>query len=130
MKPTRRPCLILFAGLLACWASLVPSRAALGAPGTEQSRLEASAAYARAWARLERRSVEMRRMAITDLERATLLQPENAEYQLTLARTYYVAGFVKQAMRRFEKVVAIAPDDPEARHESVWRGSSRAAFCR
>ena len=119
----RRPWSLCFTGLLACWASLVPLRATAAATNPEQSRLEARAAYARALARLERRSVEMRRMAITDLERATLLQPDNAEYQLTLARTYFVAGFVKQAMRRFERVAAIAPDDPEARYGlgQVWR---------
>lgn len=93
------------------------------AESLEQRHLEARALLARASARLERRTVEARRMAIMDLERATLLEPTNAETQILLARTYYMAGFIKLAMRRFETVAAIAPDDPEARYGlgQVWR---------
>ncbi len=87
------------------------------------SRLEVQALYARAQARLAEHRVETRRMAIVDLERATMLDPEDAECQLLLARTYYQAGFLKQASRRFERLALLAPDDPEARFglAQVWR---------
>lgn len=120
----RRPPILLLAGLLTLAAVLLLDRPVFAASSSEeQNRLEARALYARAWARLERRTVEMRRMAIKDLERAALLEPMNAEYQLTLARTYFVAGFVKLAMRRFETVASLAPADPEARYGlgQVWR---------
>lgn len=123
MIHSRRPSYALLAGLLALGLVCAFARPALAVSSVEHNRLEARALYARAVVRLERRTVEMRRMAITDLERAALLDPQNAEYQLTLARTYFVAGFVKLAMRRFETVASLAPSDPEARYGlgQVWR---------
>ncbi|MEO5988219.1 MAG: GWxTD domain-containing protein [Candidatus Eisenbacteria bacterium] len=123
MLRSRRSPFPFFVSLLAFALTLAFARAGSALPSAEQNQIEARRLYARAAGRLERRTVEMRRMAITDLERAALLDPKNAEYQLTLARTYYLAGFVKQAMRRFELVASIAPSDPESRYGlgQVWR---------
>ncbi|HEV2105346.1 MAG TPA: GWxTD domain-containing protein, partial [Candidatus Eisenbacteria bacterium] len=54
---------------------------------------------------------------------ATLLAPERADYQLLLARTYYQAGFLALARRRFEAVAALSPADADARLglAEVWR---------
>jgi len=84
---------------------------------------EADALFAHALSMLERRSIEARRTAIADLERATTLDPAHADAQLLLARTYLTAGFRRQAMRRFERVVALSPGEPEARYglAQVWR---------
>ncbi len=124
MTLTRRPpWQLMFAGTLALALVCCAGSPAVALPGAEANRLEARALLARASSRLDRRTVEMRRMAIADLEAATLLEPENAEAQLLLARTYYTAGFLKLAMRRFELVASIAPNDPEARYGlgQVWR---------
>lgn len=117
MMPSRR---LLTMPLAALALAIAAVAAAAGSPPASE---EARALYQRAWQRLEQRSVEMRRMAISDLERATLLEPGNAEYQLTLARTYLVAGYVKLARRRFETASAVAPEDAEAHYGlgQVWR---------
>ena len=67
--------------------------------------------------------IDARREAISLLERATLLDPEAAECQLTLARAYYRAGFVKLARQRFERVTRMAPADARGRYGlgQVWR---------
>lgn len=92
-------------------------------PAGRSRELEAAALHAHAISMLERRSIEARRTAISDLERATTLDPSNADAQLLLARTYLLAGFRRQAMRRFERVVTLAPAEPEARFglAQVWR---------
>ena len=102
------------------WAACA---SAAGDAAGHRSRLEVQALYARAQARLAEHRVEARRMAIADLERATMLDPDDTECQLLLARAYYQAGFLKQASRRFERLAALAPDDPEARFglAQVWR---------
>lgn len=93
-------------------------------PAVARARaLEAGALHAHALQMLERRTIEARRTAIADLERATALAPDQAELQLLLARTYLAAGFRRQAMRRFERVVSLSPREPEARFglAQVWR---------
>jgi GWxTD domain-containing protein len=84
---------------------------------------EAEAQYRRALVLLEQNSIDSRRMAMRALEQATLLEPTNATYQLTLARTYYRVGFLKSARHRFERVVRMAPNDAEGRFGlgQVWR---------
>lgn len=70
-----------------------------------------------------RRSVEGRRAAIADLERATVLEPDNLESQMLLARVYYAAGFLHSARQRFEKVASLVPDDADAQFglAAIWR---------
>lgn len=94
-----------------------------GGDRLEGRRLEAEALHRRAVALGERRTIEGRRAAISALERATLLDPGNAEYELTLARLYYESGFLKSARSRFEGAVALAPEDAEARFGlgQIWR---------
>lgn len=100
-------------------APLVPG-GALAVPGM---RAQAEALYQHALRMMERRNIEGRRAAIADLEQATLLDPTQASYQLTLARAYYQSGFLKSARQRFERVVAMMPNDAESRYGlgQVWR---------
>lgn len=84
---------------------------------------QAEALFRKALARLERRNVDQRRLALRDLEQATLLDPTQPEYELTLARAYYQSGYLKSARMRFERVAALAPEDAGARFGlgQVWR---------
>ena len=84
---------------------------------------QGEALYQKASKLLERGTFDTRRVAIRDLEQATLLDPENSDYQLTLARAYYQVGFLKNARRRFEQVVRIAPEDARGRFGlgQTWR---------
>ena len=99
--------------------------AAKEAPAAARAPGQANAAvlYERAVSLLQRNTLDARRLAIKDLEQAALLDPGNADYQLTLARTYYQAGFLKNARRRFERVVRIVPGDAQGRFGlgQVWR---------
>jgi GWxTD domain-containing protein len=106
-------------GFLICAPAIVSAAKARPAarPGSAQ------ALFRRAQALLDRNTFDARRMAIRHLEQATLMEPDNASYQLTLARTYYQAGFLKSARLRFERVVAIDAEDPEGHFGlgQVWR---------
>src|ERR1051325_508415 len=64
---------------------------------------------------LAMQTIEQRRSAIADLERATDLAPARPDVQITLARAYYKAGFLKQAKIRYERAVALAPENSQAR---------------
>jgi GWxTD domain-containing protein len=75
----------------------------------------ATSLFDRAERRLAQHTIEFRRMAIADLERATELAPDRADIQLTLARAYYQAGFLKESRQRYERTVALAPNDSQAR---------------
>lgn len=94
------------------------------APGARERRAaEAASLVERAVTRLRQGTVEARRNAIADLERAVQLDPRRPDYELLLARTYMVAGFLRQARERFARVTALAPDDAEARYglARMWR---------
>ena len=88
------------------------------APVSQAERL-----YQHALQMLERNDIDSRRVAIAELEQATLLAPRNPDYQLLLARTYYRAGYLKNARGRFEKVVRMMPKDAVGRFGlgQVWR---------
>ena len=104
-------------------ALLFPAAAAAAPPRDAARRTEAEALYLRALSRLQKRDFDSRRMALADLERATVLAPTEAEYQITLARLYLSCGYLKAATRRFERVTALHPEDAEARFGlgQVWR---------
>lgn len=111
---------------LLCFSALcaaAPGARAALAPTPEQRAAEAEALVKRAQRNLARGSVEYRRMAVQQLERATQLEPDNADYQLVLARAYYRSGYLRAAMKRFERVAALQPDDAGARYGlgQVWR---------
>jgi GWxTD domain-containing protein len=112
-----------FLALLAVLAVLTTPVAAAPSSRSERVRNEAESLFHRAIARLQRRDFDSRRMAVADLERCTLLVPDDPEYQLALARLYVQCGYLKSATRRFEIVTALQPDDPEARFGlgQVWR---------
>jgi GWxTD domain-containing protein len=84
-----------------------------GAPrgrASEADRLRADAER-----RLTRHSFDSRRIAIRELEQACLLEPDRAELQLQLARTYADAGFTMQSRLRYERALQLAPDNADAR---------------
>ncbi len=112
--------------VLLCLAALASRAAFVHAaltPTGAQRAAEAEGLVKRAQRNLARGSVEYRRMAVQQLERATQLQPDNAEYQLLLGRAYYRSGYLRAAMKRFERVAALQPDDAGARYGlgQVWR---------
>lgn len=117
----RLPAVLLCVGCLVPAAGGAPARAAV--PETDPRALEAEALYGTALARLRDESIESRRMAIAELERATLLQPEEPRYQLALARAYYKAGFLSYARKRYEKVGRLSPGDFDSHMGMglVWR---------
>lgn len=84
---------------------------------------EAETLFRRAEAYQTRGSIETRRLAMTCLERATVLAPARADYQLALGRLYYRMGFLKQAKNRFLKAERLDPENADARFGSgqVWR---------
>ena len=84
---------------------------------------EANRLQAQADEHLGRRTIEGRRSAIAELERATELRPERADLQLALARAYWQAGFLKQSRKRYERAVSLAPNQAEARMGlgNAWR---------
>jgi GWxTD domain-containing protein len=103
-----------------------PVVALVGPAAPVEARSRAARAeqlYQRALAHLAERTLDARRTAIDELERATLLAPGQPAYQLTLARTYYQAGFLRNARERFELISRLAPEDAESRYGlgQVWR---------
>jgi GWxTD domain-containing protein len=118
MSPSR----FLLPILLLTLALAAPAAAADG-PVASRRAVESRELFARAQKRLAGHTIELRRMAIADLDRAARLAPEDPEIALLLARTLYAAGFVRQAMLQFQHVVELSPSDPVARFGlgQVWR---------
>lgn len=113
-----RPSLLITAILLVAHATL-----AHAAPvGSHPSR-SSEALLRSAQRRLVNSTIDSRRAAIEELERATLLDPTNAAAQLLLARTYYQCGFLQYAQHRFELVTDINPADADGQFGlgQVWR---------
>ena len=83
----------------------------------------AAALYVHADSMLARNTIDTRRTALRELEQVTLLDSGNPEYELALARAYYVCGFYKQARLRFERVIRLAPAEAGGRYGlgQVWR---------
>src|SRR5206468_7732343 len=103
---------------LALLAAATPARASLAHPDPRAERLVQEAQRY-----LGRNSIDLRRMALRDLEQATLIDRDNPSYELLLARTYLQCGFLKSAQHRFERVTALAPEDAAGRYGlgQVWR---------
>jgi len=110
--------LTLFLGVSAAEAAPPPGSGSQGERSAEASRLAEQARL-----HLARGTVDARRMALRELEQATLLEPGRADYELELARAYYAAGFLKSARTRFERVSRLAPLESAARFGlgQVWR---------
>ena len=112
---------------LTCLVLALAAGRASGAPADSArvARREAEAAKLAEHAdmRLRAGTIEARRSAISDLERAVQLAPRRPEYQLRLARAYMNAGFTRAARDRFAKVMALAPSNAEARFGlgRMWR---------
>ncbi len=110
----------LSTSLLAVLLLLAPASAP-AAPGAAPPR--AQVLFDRALAHLRRNTIDDRRFAIEALEEATRLAPGSATYEITLARIYYEAGFLRLARERFERVARLEPSDAQARIglAQVWR---------
>ena len=96
----------------------------VAAPARDSSPgVQAESLYRHAQVLLARNTIDTRRLAIGELERATLLEPVNALYELELARAYFRAGFLKSARLRFERVTRMAPAEAGGRLGlgQVWR---------
>ncbi|MBI1798055.1 MAG: GWxTD domain-containing protein [Candidatus Eisenbacteria bacterium] len=96
----------------------LPPAAARANPAAEAKRL-----YESALDHLMLGTFDTRRAAIGELEQATLLAPANPEYEITLARTYLQAGYLKSARLRFDRVARLTPGDAATRYGLglVWR---------
>ncbi len=68
-------------------------------------------------------TIDGRRMAVAELERATAIEPAEPDYQLMLARVYYASGYTRAAMQRFARVVALSPTNAGAQYGlgQAWR---------
>jgi GWxTD domain-containing protein len=115
-----RKALLYTALVLASWW-VAPPLPAAALPLSREER--ATSLLERAERRLALHTIEFRRMAISDLERASELAPERPDIQITLARAYFDAGFIKESRERFERTVALAPNDSQARFGlgQAWR---------
>ncbi len=109
MSPRIR--LLVSLALLAL-GSLVPALPAGASPESARRERQAAELAQQAAAHAGLRTIEGRRVAIGELEQATMLDPGRPEYQLLLARTYYAAGFQRAAFKRFQLVIASMPDNP------------------
>ena len=89
-------------------------------PAAADRRSEAESLYRRALDHDAQNTIESRRQAMHDLERATMLAPDHAEYELALARLYYRMGFLKQSRVRFQRVQQLDPRDADARMGLGW----------
>ena len=100
--------------------SLIPAAAIASA---SSRRADAAKLYDQAIAHIAQATFDTRRLALDELEQATLLDPGNAEYELTLARAYLQAGHLRSARIRFERVTRLTPDDAPTRFGLgvVWR---------
>ena len=111
-----------------CWCFLAtapvsaaprPTAAVAGATRDEQATELRD--QAERWLLL--RTIDGRRMALRSLERAVILAPDRIDIQVVLARASYQAGFIKQARQRYERALALAPNDATARFglAQSWR---------
>jgi GWxTD domain-containing protein len=108
---------------LALAASVVPLAAAPSGAALERRLREAEALVDRALVHARAGTIEERRLAVRDLEQATQLAPGRPDYELMLARVYLAAGYVRKSRQMFARVVALAPNDAEARFGlgRMWR---------
>lgn len=122
-RTARTPFFRTLVSLLAVVGGLALLAPHAGAADPAVRHAEGEALATRARQQLSLGTVEGRRAAVQALERATTLEPGNAEWQLQLARTYYRSGWLHAARKRFERVAALQPDDAAARHglAQVWR---------
>jgi GWxTD domain-containing protein len=94
--------LLLLAGIAGAASALASS---------ERAREQAGVLYQRSLVWLSENTVGARRQAVNALEEATLLDPGNGTYEITLARAYYSSGYLKSARQRFERATLIRPGD-------------------
>lgn len=110
-------------GLVILALSLLAPAHLAARPASAAPAEEAETLHRLALADLARNTIDLRRRAMQRLERAAQLDPERADIELELARTYQRMGFLKQARRRFERVVERNPADAPARRglAALWR---------
>src|SRR5262245_45485322 len=118
VSPARLLSILAAAVVLAALPWLAPG-AAVASSRTDR----AQALFEQALRHLRENTFDTRRQAIGELEQATLLTPGNPDFELTLARAYYQAGFVRLSRERYTRVTRLTPNDAEARFGlgQVWR---------
>ena len=101
---------------------LLPLQAAGAATDPVKER-QAAALVASARTLLLQNDFDARRSAILKLEDATLQAPGHADWDLLLARTYMLCGYLGLARHRFDRVRQFAPEDADARYglAQTWR---------
>ena len=99
------------------------SRAQVRTTARASREAEAARLVERAVTHLRAGTIDARRGALADLERAVQLVPARPDYQLLLARTYMVGGYQRLAREHFARVTALAPNNAEARFglARMWR---------
>jgi GWxTD domain-containing protein len=114
---------MLVAAWLGCAVS-APAAASVPPPRPGTSAIQdARALHDSALRHLAQGTFDSRRLAIGELEQATLEEPGNFDYELTLARAYFQAGYLKSARQRYQRVMGLVPDDASAHFGlgQVWR---------
>lgn len=94
------------------------------APAAAANRAaRAQALYEKAQAHIARNTFDDRRLAVAELEEATLLKPDDPGLQLALARLYERVGFLGRARQRFENVARLQPESAIAQMGvgDAWR---------
>ncbi|HKQ57536.1 MAG TPA: tetratricopeptide repeat protein, partial [Candidatus Eisenbacteria bacterium] len=91
---------------------VAPGRAAAATPGSDAR--EAERLHQLGLAHAAERTFEGRRRAITELERATLLDPSRSAYWLDLGRLCLEAGHRSRGRSCYERATQVTPDDAEA----------------
>jgi len=77
----------------------------------------AAAFYELARVRLEKNTIENRMRAAEAMERAVLLNPDNAEYRFAYGMLHLRRGMQPTAEREFRRAVKINPGDPRPYHQ-------------
>ena len=106
-----RSLLLSLAVLVPTLATATPTDGVSPLPSTR----EVDRLLAQADRHLALHTFDARRVAIGELERACSLEPDRADLEIKLARTYADAGFTKQSRLRFERALKLAPEDADAR---------------
>jgi tetratricopeptide (TPR) repeat protein len=103
----------VFASLLAAGVLLAAVRTAPAASRAERVA-EADSLHRHALARLATPTLDARRLALVELERASLLDPERAQIWLDLGRLCLETGYRRRGRSCYQRAGEVSPDRPEA----------------
>ena len=126
VRRTGRPVLAAFLILLPLLATPRPGAAAL----PDADARAAEALRRKALADGEQGSLDARRFAITQLERASLLDPDRSQIWLDLGRLCLEAGQRSRGRACYERAARVSPDDAEAQRVlgAAWKWEWLSSF--